>query len=256
MKHFIVIGIVGLMLLSACTQTLPDEPPLPGESVQADILGQATGTQLANWFSSRNVMTVLPNPLVFERQNQLIGTEYEVLFVSNQDTAIFNRGYVSLGGGRWNSFNMQGQTLGGNWLRDSATAEVPVRLADVRRASNEEVVENNYVLTYTCTLRANAWDCHQGRWQIQQFTIITPTCEKGCDADGFCLAVGEVNRQGTHICAPDGNLLALPGSPAAPGTTGEIPPSFDDEFVPNPSPGDTANPPSNSSYSYDEEMKN
>ncbi len=90
------------------------------------------------------------------------------LSVSASDFAVYRYGYVSYDGSGWVRFELSGNTLGGDWLNGSVYANIQLNTSDFGLAESKMSANRNFVVIYSCSRAADAWDCHGG-WQIWQF---------------------------------------------------------------------------------------
>ena len=99
------------------------------------------------------------------------GDEIASLEVSAKDFAVYRYAYVSLDGSDWIRTELSGKNLGGDWLNGSVSAQITMEASDLGLAEPGSSAARNYVVVYSCSRTANAWDCHGG-WQIWQFNAI------------------------------------------------------------------------------------
>ena len=79
------------------------------------------------------------------------------------DDAIYYQGWYSYDGSTWQAFTFpDAQTQG--WILDGSATKT----LQVPRSDSIE----NYVIVYSCTDQTTQWNCHDGRWQLYQFTTV------------------------------------------------------------------------------------
>ncbi len=116
------------------------------------------------------------------------GISSQTMAFSHSDDAIYKYAYISLAGQPWEQVVLSGDSLGGKWVSGSVQSDVVIESSSFSLAEGE-TDEGNFLVVYSCSRLAGAWDCHNG-WQIWQFNA---TLSEGSEP-------------------PQGKLLAFPGA--------------------------------------------
>lgn len=86
------------------------------------------------------------------------------------DDVVYKTAYVSRDGNTWAPVTLSGSAYQGSssWIAGSASGTVAVVPADFGLSSSRTFSGDNYVIVYSCSKAGSSWDCHDGRWQLQQ----------------------------------------------------------------------------------------
>ncbi|MBW2982725.1 hypothetical protein KY327_00305, partial [Candidatus Woesearchaeota archaeon] len=76
---------------------------------------------------------------------------------------------------------------------------------------------DNYILTYSCTYQESQeqWECHDNKWQLNQFNATRDLACPDCEYDNQCYAEGEYVVSLDAMCN-DGAWTGLPATPSDP----------------------------------------
>jgi len=88
--------------------------------------------------------------------------------IATSDFAVYRYGYISYDGSQWEKFELSGKAMGSDWLNGSVSAQLPLDASDFGLSQEKTSAARNFVVIYSCSRAADAWDCHDG-WQILRF---------------------------------------------------------------------------------------
>ncbi len=95
-------------------------------------------------------------------------SDTDTISINADDNAVYKYGYVSYSGSSWESVELSGDSLGGDWLSGGVSAQLSLKASDFGLSEPGASAERNFVVVYSCSRASNAWDCHGG-WQILRF---------------------------------------------------------------------------------------
>ena len=126
---------------------------MPGVALDYDALG----------FSPPEASSLSASSLSFPDANAS-----QSLSVSVADDLVYKYGFYAVNGS-WERFSLSGEQEYDSWIPDSANASLDFNTVMLGLQAEESSV--NYVVTYSCSYDSNqgAWDCHDNKWQLQQF---------------------------------------------------------------------------------------
>src|SRR3989344_3536360 len=162
---FVVSLLLLFLMASGIRESLPAEPDvLSGRAIYA-------GTERTGYAE--------PTTFTINKDSLARG---EQLTLSIQDEDYVYKHYYVLVDGAWQKQTFAGNPVGtSNWIRSSASASI---------LTGELKEGKNYVLAYSCSRSGSIWDCHNNKWQIQEFEIFpslpVPPSDQDCGSDQGC----------------------------------------------------------------------
>ncbi len=235
----LTIFIIAFLFLAGCTQQqattgLPTEPSAPATppAQEKNLGGQATGNPYGDPISTfsfqpdevqiywkyaelNNDMNGEPLDDTVDDGNNLITTnviqempldvqDHDTIIIKTSDDAVYSTGYLSFNSQPWVPYTLDGDFYGDSpWIKGDAEGDFVLNREDLNlelaEGAQEATSENNYAIIYSCTLEDSAWNCHESKWQLYQFT--TRLIDERVDncLDTQCFSNGDCYMDGVQL---------------------------------------------------------
>ena len=109
------------------------------------------------------------------------------------DGLVYEFGFYSIDGGNdWTKFRLSNEEEDHKWLASGGQARLVIPDELLWDALSTGILEESYVMYYSCKKKLYSYDCSDGRWKAKKFTIPTQeisSCE-ACQYNDKCYAIG------------------------------------------------------------------
>lgn len=155
------LAFLVLLLLIACAEELPPNPPSPGNSITGNVVvGQAP-----SWAAVASGVQVTPSS---PRKGQTA-----IVTVTGFDVVYNKAYYYTKKIGMWKEFNLRGEGSG-SWVQGSARGLLTI--------SPDFEQGKTYIIVYACNRRANDWACNGRQWMLDEFSVVEDASPAGTQA--------------------------------------------------------------------------
>ena len=177
-----ILSIVAIVcLLSIVSISIIGNHSADGNPIRENSVGFAAHPLYAGFATAIQSFSATPS-ITFSSSDSSKNYPFSI-----NDDAVYNIAYISIGGSAWQAVQLSGTTLGGSWLTGQAIATIAIPQNNIIDGTSSD----NYIIIYSCTKNATAWDCHDNMWQLQTFNT---SKNSGTQPAGMLLANGFENN--------------------------------------------------------------